>query len=324
MELISSSKKPLAFRHISNATDEILHYIQDRRKGSVNSLRTRWQKFNNACMGGIEPNTVTTFTGISGSGKSSVVNTLETDLIDLNPGEDIVVLAFSFEMLASRQVGRKLSYKLRVSTSELYSSINGVKDEEYDMISKAANQFKEYPIYYVDTPANIQEISDTIDYFLETIAKDKWLIVTLDHALLLKGCSGESERTVIADLQKLFIAKKKIGRTSIIQICQMNRNIESPDRINNPMMHYPVRSDISTSDSIFQASDLVIVIHRPEILGIQEYGVFHYPTKDMVFMHIMKNREGKLKILKFINDLEFNNLKEPDEDSVKQQITLNL
>lgn len=215
---------------------------------------------------------------------------------------------------------RKLSYKLRTSTSDLYSSIKDVKDEEYKVISETAETFKHYPIYYVDTPASVQDISDTIDYFLATIAKDKWLIVTLDHALLLKGCSGESERTVISDLQKVFIAKKKLGKTSIIQICQMNRNIESPDRINNPMMHYPVRSDISTSDSIFQASDLVIVIHRPEVLGIQEYGVFHAPTKDMVYMHVMKNREGKLKILKFINDLAFNNLKEED-DSVKEQQT---
>ena len=100
----------------------------------------------------------------------------------------------------------------------------------------------------------------------------------------------------------------------------MNRNIESPDRINNPMMHYPVRSDISTSDSIFQASDIVIVIHRPEVLGISEYGVFHTPAKNMVFLHILKQREGKLKVLKFINDLEFNNLKEED-DSVQEQQT---
>ena len=51
----------------------------------------------------------------------------------------------------------------------------------------------------------------------------------------------------------------------------MNRNIESPDRINNPTCHYPMRSDISSADAIFQGSDVVLVIARPETLGFAVY-----------------------------------------------------
>ena len=80
-------------------------------------------------MGGIEPNAIYTFSGISGSGKSSLVNTLETDLIDLNPNRELVVLSFNFEMLASRQVGRKLSYKLKETTSTLYSAVTSIDDK---------------------------------------------------------------------------------------------------------------------------------------------------------------------------------------------------
>lgn len=76
--------------------------------------------------------------------------------------------------------------------------------------------------------------------------------------------------------------------TSIVQLAQMNRNIESPERINNPLSHYPMRSDISSADALFQASDYVIVIHRPEILGIQEYGPSHLPTQNKVYLHILK------------------------------------
>ena len=32
-------------------------------------------------------------------------------------------------------------------------------------------------------------------------------------------------------------------------------------------------------------------------------------------MHFLKNREGDVKILRFINDLKYNNLKEPPEDT---------
>jgi hypothetical protein len=89
----------------------------------------------------------------------------------------------------------------------------------------------------------------------------------------------------------------------------MNRNIESPERINNPLNHYPMRSDISSSDAIFQASDYVHVLHRPEMLGITEYGPNHLLTKNKVYIHVLKNRDaGKPCILEFENDLAYNNL----------------
>ena len=56
----------LQYRHISVPADEIVGYIQDRMSGIVNSLRTKWHKFNRLCMGGIEPNTIYAIAGISG------------------------------------------------------------------------------------------------------------------------------------------------------------------------------------------------------------------------------------------------------------------
>lgn len=56
----------LPYIHISTAADEILSYIDQRRVGHIKSLKTKWEKFNNQCMGGIEPNSIYTFAGISG------------------------------------------------------------------------------------------------------------------------------------------------------------------------------------------------------------------------------------------------------------------
>lgn len=58
----------LPIRHISNVTNEALQYITSRKEHKVTSLATRWKKLNSCCMGGIEPNTVYTIAGISGSG----------------------------------------------------------------------------------------------------------------------------------------------------------------------------------------------------------------------------------------------------------------
>jgi replicative DNA helicase len=307
MEQISS--KTLPFRHISTATNEAVEYIRKRKNHEIQSLRTRWNKFNKSCMGGIEPNTIYTIVGISGSGKSSFVNTLETDLIDLNSNQDVIVLNFSFEMLSSRQVGRKISSKLRQTTAELYSANNELTDDLLDRVEQTSQQIKSYPIYYVDTPGTVEDIASTINYFYETKAKDKKFVIILDHTLLVEGQNRESALQVISELQKLFIKVKKLPNTTIIQLSQMNRNIENPERINNPSMHYPMRSDISSADTMFHASDYVICIHRPELLNIQQYGPNRLLVKNKVYLHILKNRDaGECTILEFDNDLKYNNL----------------
>ena len=272
-------------RPISVVAQETINYIAGRRDHNIVSLKTRWDKLNRQCMGGIEPNTIYTFAGISGTGKSSLCNTITTDIIDLNPEQNIVVLNFSLEMVGFRQVGRTLSSKLRKTTSTLYSSETDLDDETFRKVIIVLNDF--YAEYVKDT--------------------GKHFIITYDHTLLTKQIGSVIETT--SELEKVFIRAKKLPLTSIIQIAQMNREIEKPERINNPSAHYPMRSDLSSSDAMFQASDYVFVLHRPEILNIAEYGPNRLPTANKVYMHLLKNRDaGKPCILEFENDLQYNNL----------------
>ena len=294
---------------MSEVTQEAVDYIRSRKEHKISSLKTRWKKLNRVCMGGIEPNIVMTITGISASGKSSFVNELSTDLIDLNPGKNVVVLNFSLEMVGFRQVGRTLSNKLRKTTSTLYSSETDLDDATIGQVVKVCNQLKEYPIYFVDSPTTPMQVQEIIYNFYNTHVKGtgKHFVILYDHALLTKPIGTQLD--TIAELQRVFIQVKKLPLTSVIQLTQMNRNIEAPERINNPLSHYPMRSDLSTSDAIFQASDYVLVIHRPEILNINEYGPNHLPTQNKVYIHVLKNRDaGKPCILEFENDLMYNNL----------------
>ena len=294
---------------MSEVAQEAISYIAGRRERTIVSLKTRWEKLNKQCMGGIEPNTVYTIAGISGSGKSSFANLIQTDLIDLNPQEDIIILTFSLEMVGFRQVGRTLSNKLRKTTSTLYSSEKALDDETFKRVVYVSNQLKEYPVYFVDTPTTPMQVDEIIRWFYNSYVKNtnKHFVVIYDHALLTKQVGSILE--TIAELERVFIQIKKLPLTSVIQIAQMNRNIEAPERINNSLNHYPMRSDLSSSDAIFQGSDYVLVIHRPEVLNIQEYGPNRLPTVNKVYIHILKNRDaGKPCILEFENDLMYNNL----------------
>lgn len=296
-------------RPMSKVAQEAIDYIAGRRDHTIVSLKTRWNKFNKQCMGGIEPNTVMTIAGISGSGKSSVANSIQTDIIDLNPNEDIIILTFSLEMVGFRQVGRTLSSKLRKTTSTLYSSETSLDDNTFRKVINVSNQLKEYPIYFVDNPTTPMQVQEIIDNFYNKYVKGtkKHFIIIYDHALLTKQIGSVID--TISELERVFIQVKKYPLTSIIQLTQMNRNIENSERINNPLAQYPMRSDLSSADAVFQGSDYVVVIHRPEILGIEQYGPNHLPTTNKVYMHILKNRDaGKPCILEFENDLMYNNL----------------
>lgn len=304
------NKPSLTFTHISNAATEIFQYIEGRRKGTIRSLETRWKKFNDTCMGGLEPNTIYIIASISGGGKSAFISSLETDIFDLNPNEDIIVLNLSFEMQSSKIVGRKLSYKLKKTASELYSVRSAITDKDVQNITEELQDIKRYPIFYVDTPGTVEEISNTITKFREMYVGDKWLIITIDHALLTKNLSGEKERETLVNLQRLLIQEKKIGRTTILELSQLNREIEEKDRVSNPSMHFPQRRDIAGSDSLYHGADYVIVLHRPEVLNLKAYSINHWPVKDMIYMHFLKNRSGELKILSFINNLKYNSIEE--------------
>jgi replicative DNA helicase len=287
----SNLPKGLQYRHIAEPTREILHYMNDRRKGVSSSLKTRWKKFNDNCMGGIEPNVLITVAGISGSGKSSFVNSLESDLFELNPKEDFVILSFSWEMLSSKQIGRKLSYRLKKTTQELYSGLTDSKlsDDAFKKAIQEAEIIKKYPVYYVDTPGTVQDVRDTINSFsAESFVRGRRLLIILDHTLLTRGKSGDEERIILFDLQRLFIEVKKRPLTSIIQLSQMNRDIESAERINNPQLHFPLRRDIFGGDTLYQSSDYVIVLHRPETLNIKTYGPLSWPVDGLIYMHILK------------------------------------
>jgi len=248
INLNSSNPNSLTFKHISHATSEALQYIDNRRHGTIKSLKTRWKKFNDTCMGGIEVNTIYTIAGISGSGKSAFLNSLESDIFDLNQDVDFIVLSFSLEMLAFKQIGRKLSYKLKKTTSELYTTNTPLSDADYQRAENEGEKIKNYPIYYVDSPGTVTEIKNTIDKFREKYAKDTWLIIDFDHVLLANSSLNESERSTLVNLERMFIQEKKIGRTTIIQLSQLNREIEEISRITNPSLHFPQRRDLAGSD----------------------------------------------------------------------------
>ena len=308
----------LSYRHISQAAQEAVNLMHGRMTGSIKFLITRWPKLNKAWMKGIEWNCIITIGGISGSGKSSIADELETSLIDLNPHEKFAVLSFNWEMVSSRRVVRKISSKLNLSVKELLSADDDkiLSKGEFSAAVVAAETVNNYPIYYVDTPGTPEEVLATFEKFRRDHPEIKKFLIMLDHTIMTKGRQGEKQNTMLEGLQRVFVHIKKYGAETqeydsiIVQLSQLNRGIESTDRTMSPEGHYPKRSDLFGGDSVYQSSDYVLISHRPELLYIPAYGPQGLPVDGYIYWHLIKLRDGEPTILQMKNNLKHNKVDE--------------
>ena len=290
------------YRHISEVAKSELINIEKRMSGEVKSLQTPWKCLNAAGLNGVPWQYIIAVAGMSGSGKTLFVNQLETQLFGLNPDEKFHVLSLNYEMIAERLVGRKLSTYLQKSSQQIYSSaINSVGNINQEELEKARLYFEELsklPIWYQDIPETIVGIQTLIrKHVAEKIGKeDIGLIVIIDHSLLVKNKSDADAKQTLYDLGEMCTLLKKIYKITFIIISQLNRGIESEERRSiqesKLSLHFPIKSDITSADALFQHADIVGILHMPSKLNLPYYGPEKWPTSpNDVYLHFLKARD---------------------------------
>ena len=317
METHSSKPKLLAVKPIVESTREAARYINDRRLGLIKSLTTPWFKYNEIAMGGLEWNTIHTIGGRSGSGKTAILNQLETQLGFLNEDEDFDILSFNFEMLSRNLVGRKFASALDKTTQELYSGKLGQKldDETYAKVLEEGAKIAKLNVHYVEHSGTVEQIENTIHNFIgKALEKDqnRGLVVLLDHTILVQGKQGELERIVLGELMTMFNRLKKLYKIAFVVLTQLNRDIESSDRMTDPHRHFPLRKDVFGGDMVYQFSDVVMVSMNPEQMGLQSYGPHGWPVAGYVYWHFIKVIEGEPCVAQMKNMLKYSRIEEPE------------
>ena len=307
----------LPIRHVSKAAHEELTYMENRMNGTERSLITPWSKMNMATMNGLEWGSFNVIGGMSGSGKTAVLNELETGLFDLNADQPFTVLSFNFEMLARRLVGRKISKKLGKSVKQLYSADledqhRNLTKEDLDEARKYCDEhLSKYDLHYVDIAGTVAQIINTVtNHAMKPENLHKGVVVSLDHSILVRGVKGQEERQILVALGAAFNDLKKKLKIIFVIISQLNRDIEKVDRIQNQDLQFPQKSDVFGSDALWQFSDMFMISHRPEMLNIEFYGPLKWKTEGKIFWHFLKTRDGAPFISRLANDLKHNRMVE--------------
>ena len=308
-----SLSNKLKVRHIVEAARESDSYIDDRRKGIVKSLSTPWKKYNQVAMGGIEWGTIHTIAGMSGSGKTAIINQLETHLVTNN--DDVTVLSFNFEMLARNLVSRKFATALDLSTQQLHSGIPdySLDDVNYGKVLEVGKNIAQLPIYYVEEAGNVTQVENTI---VDFIVKHRNVVVMLDHTLLVHG--NKEERQILVDLYVMFNKLKKSAHATGMKIAfvilsQLNGDIERAERLTEPSQQFPKKKDLFGSSAAFMFSDVVMVSMNPEQMGLESYGPKHWPVEGKLYWHYLKVREGEPCVAVMTNKLKYSRVEDCEQ-----------
>lgn len=281
-------------RSIAKAVEESITEIENRKLGLVSKgLKIGFPMLEDAIGGGIQKEQAYLLPALSGHGKSTMLNIIETAVIEKNPDEDVMVLNFNFEVPSKMNMVKKYSADTNKTVDELMSVRNDLEDDVLDKVKLKAQKYKDYPIYYFDVSGTPQAIANTI---MATHLKypNKHIVCFLDHSGLLTPSSGAQNDLQLADeFAKMVIATKKQAKCSWFILGQLNSDIESLDRLRNPSFHAPKKKDLFGSKLTWNAMDVVIMMHKPEKLDLATYTTMNLPTKDLMYFHIRKQRYGQ-------------------------------
>lgn len=292
----------------SDVVDKNLKYVDDRRHGRIKSLETKFPRLNKKLMGGIELDTITCISALSGAGKSTISKCIRDSIYDLNKDIPNKQYVFNFEMLAHQQIGRSVVTASNKSLNKLYSIDDKLSDTEFAFLKTYYEGLRHRDIDFIETADTAETIANSIVWYWKTECQPhgKVLVYEIDHALLTKGAQGQNEKERIDDLMYRLIDVKKYisangGHSVGIVLSQMNREIRKVERVANKEMHRPDTSCLFGASSIEQCCDYIIFSHMPGKLGIKDYGVAKYPTVMHIgddkyhipYFELVKNRSGE-------------------------------
>jgi replicative DNA helicase len=305
-------------RHISAGINETLAEIKKRREGSALFIPTGISKLDNTLYGGLEPGRILTIAGLSGTGKSLFLENIKDNLFinSVKKGVKLKVLDFSFEMLLKDSLLRVLSKRTSKTLAEIFKDYVDFKD--------TITEIKSREQYVIDQVVTIDEMETIITDFCKEQDEETFTVITIDHTLLTKSKTSEIEKVVIDQLYHMLVRlKMKFNRSntnvSFLVLSQLNRDIESKDRILNSSLHYPNKNDIFAASSVYYSSDYVWILHCPaNIPGIKSYGPslpnfpMGLPVKlganntKVIYLHCIKNRFGvPNKIVPFLEEFQY-------------------
>jgi hypothetical protein len=223
-------------------------------------------------------------------------------------------------MLARNIALREISGHTGINVRKLTSVSGVMSDEDYAAAHRYCQENKYREIYTWERPLTVEKMREKIFEFYA--AKEKKMIITIDHSLLLKKSASEKEnKDILYNLGYMLAETRRQLPVIFIVLSQLNREIESAERVKNANIGNFVKdSDVFGADAMLQFTDILIGINRPAKYGITLYGPpmpYHDEDKyrkgipvdiNSLAVHFLKVRSGEPCLTMFKADFARSNI----------------
>lgn len=214
-------------------------------------------------------------------GKTAFVLTMARNMaVDYN----VPVAVFSLEMPATHLVKRLMVSETGLSTDKIRGA-KKLTPDEWTQLNQGLNNLSQSPLWIDDTPSlSIYEFRSKARRLVE---KNNVKLIIVDYLQLMTGppeLRGMREQEVAAISRSLKAIAKEL-KVPIIALSQLSRAVETRGGNKRPQL-----SDLRESGAIEQDADIVMFLHRPEYVGVQDEASFPGET-DVI---IAKHRNGEV------------------------------
>ena len=211
---------------------------------------------------------------------------------------------FSYEMGDTQLLQRLVSLESEVNNR--YIMKGTINNDEFSKINKAIGTLEKTNLFIDECKdSSIKYLINKIRQYV--ITKDvKFVLV--DYLQLVKASGTSREQEVAQVARELKNIAKELN-ISVVALSQLSRNVDRRDG------KRPTLSDLRESGEIEQASDIVMLVYRPEYYGIEqdEEGNSTEGLVDLIFAKGRNIGTGTIPLIfkkeytKFLDPKDFNN-----------------
>jgi replicative DNA helicase len=245
---------------LDNISSQIQNTLKDINKrmstDGLLGIATGFDKIDKFT-GGWQETDLVIIGGASSMGKTSFALAILLNACKYSNTPSVI---FSYEMSSNQLLKRLISMESGVNNSYIINGTLG--KDEYLRVNQAIGMLEKLPINIDE--CNITSLSYLKNRVREYVSKKEIKLVLVDYLQLVshnnKNSTREQEVSKVARTLKNLAKELNI---TIIALSQLNRGVGMR------AMSKPTLSDLRESGEIEQASDVVILIHRPEYYGIE-------------------------------------------------------
>ena len=223
------------------------------------------------------------------------------------------VAIFSLEMSATQLVKRIMVSETGLSAEKIRGA-SKLTQEEWNRLNERIALLDRSPLWIDDTPSlSIYEFRAKAR---RLVRNNHVELIIIDYLQLMVGppeLRGMREQEVSTISRSLKSIAKELN-IPIIALSQLNRMVETRGGNKRPQL-----SDLRESGAIEQDADIVMFIHRPEVLGVQDENT----PPGFTQLIIAKHRNGEVKdvnmrfLSKEVKFFDFEDSTAPLDDGTK-------